>query len=53
MVIASILFVVKYFSEIVMKSQPVRRRFVRQLQEKLLAVLRDIDPEQDSPRRPD
>jgi thiamine biosynthesis protein ThiI len=37
-------FVVKYFSEIVMKSKPVRRHFVRQLEENLRAVLLDIDP---------
>jgi len=37
-------FVVKYFSEIVMKSKPVRRQFVRRLEDNLLAVLRDIDP---------
>ncbi len=37
-------FVVKYFSEIVMKSKPVRRQFVRQLEDNLRAVLRDIDP---------
>ncbi len=41
---ASMQFVVKYFSEIVMKSKPVRRQFVRRLEENLLAVLRDIDP---------
>ncbi len=44
LVIASMQFVVKYFSEIVMKSKPVRRQFVRQLEENLRAVLRDIDP---------
>lgn len=38
-------FVVKYFSEIVMKSKPVRRQFVRRLEENLAAVLREIDPE--------
>ena len=38
-------FVVKYFSEIVMKSKPVRRQFVRQLEENLRAVLRVIDPD--------
>jgi thiamine biosynthesis protein ThiI len=37
-------FVVKYFSEIIMKSKPVRRQFVRQLEENLRGVLRDIDP---------
>ena len=36
-------FVVKYFPEIVIKSKPVRRRFVGQLVENLRAVLRDID----------
>ncbi|CAA0099679.1 tRNA sulfurtransferase [Halioglobus japonicus] len=44
MVMASMQFVVKYFSEIVIKSKPVRRQFVRQLEENLRAVLRDIDP---------
>ena len=38
-------FVVKYFSEIAIKSKPVRRRFVARLHENLRAVLRDIDPE--------
>jgi thiamine biosynthesis protein ThiI len=38
-------FVVKYFSEIVMKSKPVRRQFVRRLEENLVAVLREIDPD--------
>jgi thiamine biosynthesis protein ThiI len=38
-------FVVKYFSEIVMKSRPVRRQFVRRLEENLAAVLREIDPD--------
>jgi thiamine biosynthesis protein ThiI len=42
---ASMQFVVKYFSEIVMKSKPVRRQFVRQLEENLRAVLRAIDPD--------
>jgi tRNA uracil 4-sulfurtransferase len=37
-------FVVKYFSEIIMKGKPVRRQFVRRLEENLQAVLRDIDP---------
>jgi tRNA uracil 4-sulfurtransferase len=36
-------FVVKYFSEIAIKSKPVRRRFVDKLAENLRAVLRDID----------
>ena len=38
-------FVVKYFSEIAIKSKPVRRRFVTLLGKNLLAVLREIDPE--------
>lgn len=38
-------FVVKYFSEIVMKSRPVRRQFVRRLEENLVAMLREIDPD--------
>tara|TARA_R110001592_G_scaffold363393_1_gene687206 strand:+ start:45922 stop:47367 length:1446 start_codon:yes stop_codon:yes gene_type:complete len=38
-------FVVKYFSEIAIKSKPVRRRFVAQLARNLLAVLREIDPD--------
>lgn len=38
-------FVVKYFSEIVMKSKPVRRQFVRALEDNLAAVLRQIDPD--------
>jgi thiamine biosynthesis protein ThiI len=38
-------FVVKYFPEIIMKSKPVRRQFIRQLEGNLRAVLRDIDPD--------
>lgn len=38
-------FVVKFFSEIAIKSKPVRRRFLGQLTDNLRAVLRDIDPE--------
>ena len=38
-------FVVKFFSEIAIKSKPVRRRFIRHLEENLRAVLRDIDPQ--------
>ena len=38
-------FVVKYFSEIAIKSKPVRRRFVAQLARNLLEVLREIDPD--------
>ncbi|MFT4613108.1 MAG: thiamine biosynthesis protein ThiI [Bacteroidia bacterium] len=41
---ASMQYVVKYFSEIAIKSKPVRRRFLRQLQENLRFALRDIDP---------
>ena len=37
-------FVIKYFSEITIKSKPVRRRFVGQLADNLRSVLRDIDP---------
>ncbi len=44
-VIAPMKFVVKYFSEITIKSKPVRRRFVGHLAENLRATLRDIDPE--------
>ena len=36
-------FVVKYFSEIAIKSKPVRRRFIGQLAENLRDTLRDID----------
>lgn len=42
---ASMQFVVKYFPEIVMKSKPVRRQFVRQLEQNLRAVLRTVDPD--------
>jgi thiamine biosynthesis protein ThiI len=38
-------FVVKFFSEIAIKSKPVRRRFIGQLTDNLRAVLRDIDPD--------
>jgi thiamine biosynthesis protein ThiI len=38
-------FVVKFFSEIIMKSKPVRRQLVRQLEGNLGAVLRELDPE--------
>ena len=37
-------YLVKYFSEIAIKSKPVRRRFVSQLTENLRAVLREFDP---------
>jgi thiamine biosynthesis protein ThiI len=37
-------FVVKYFSEIAVKSRPVRRRFVGLLADNLRAVLREFDP---------
>lgn len=39
------LFLVKYFSEIAIKSKPVRRAFLRQLNENLNTVLRPIDPD--------
>ena len=38
-------FIIKYFSEITIKSKPVRRRFVGQLAENLRSVLRDLDPD--------
>lgn len=38
-------YVVKFFPEIVIKSNSVRRRFVARLYENLKAVLTDIDPE--------
>lgn len=38
-------FIIKYFSEITIKSKPVRRRFVGQLADNLRSVLRDIDPD--------
>ena len=41
---ASMQYVVKYFSEIAIKSKPVRKQFLRQLQENLRYVLRAIDP---------
>ena len=37
-------FVVKYFSEIAIKSNPVRRRFVSRLAANLRAVIEEIDP---------
>lgn len=37
-------YVVKFFSEIAIKSKPVRRQFVRQLAENLRAVLKPVDP---------
>jgi thiamine biosynthesis protein ThiI len=37
-------FVVKFFSEIAMKSKPVRKRFVQKLAGNIRAVLRDYDP---------
>ena len=40
---ASMQFVVKFFPEIIMKSRPVRRRFIRQLEEK--GELQRIDVE--------
>ena len=44
-VITPMKFVVKYFSEIAIKSKPVRRRFIQKLTENLRSVLRDIDPD--------
>lgn len=38
-------YLVKFFSEIAIKSRPVRKRFVRHLEDNLKRVLRDIDPE--------
>ena len=38
-------FIIKYFSEITIKSKPVRRRFVGQLADNLRSVLRDLDPD--------
>ncbi len=38
-------FIVKYFSEIAIKSKPVRRRFVARLLANLRAVLQDLDPD--------
>ncbi len=38
-------FVIKFFSEIAIKSKPVRRRFVDKLVENVRTVLRDIDPD--------
>lgn len=43
MVMASMLFLVKYFSEIAIKSKPVRRAFLRQLNENMNLVLREVD----------
>ena len=37
-------FVVKFFSEIAIKSKPVRKRFVQRLTENVRAVLRNYDP---------
>ena len=39
------LYVVKFFSEIAIKSKPVRRQLLRQLSDNLRAVLQPIDPE--------
>lgn len=38
-------FIVKLFPEITIKSTPVRKRFVRQLQKNILAQLRPLDPD--------
>ncbi len=37
-------YVVKFFSEIAIKSKPVRQRFIRQLQDNLRAGLTEVDP---------
>ena len=37
------LFLVKLFPEITIKSRPVRRRFVRQLRKNIRSVLREFD----------
>ncbi|GAB5452241.1 MAG: tRNA 4-thiouridine(8) synthase ThiI [Halioglobus sp.] len=42
---AAMLYVVKFFSEIAIKSKPVRRQLLRQLSDNLRAVLQPIDPE--------
>ncbi|CAA0081404.1 tRNA sulfurtransferase [BD1-7 clade bacterium] len=39
------LFVVKYFPEIIIKSKPVRKKMCRRLQDNLLAQLRPLDPQ--------
>ena len=44
MVMALMKFVVKYFSEIAIKSKPVRRRFISKLADNLRALLRELDP---------
>ena len=44
-VMAAMKFVVKYFSEIAIKSKRVRGRFICQLKENLRSTLRDIDLE--------
>ena len=38
-------FVVKYFSEIAIKSKPVRKRFVSQLAENMRSIVRELDAE--------
>ncbi len=42
---APMLYLVKYFSEIAIKSKPVRRRFIGQLEDNLRRTLREIDPD--------
>lgn len=39
------LFLVKLFPEITIKTRPVRRRFIRQLRKNIRAVVSEIDPE--------
>jgi tRNA uracil 4-sulfurtransferase len=38
-------FIVKYFSEITIKSKPVRRQFVSRLEENIRFVVKNIDPD--------
>ena len=42
---ASMQYLVKFFSEIAIKSRPVRKRFVRHLEDNLKQTLREIDPD--------
>ncbi len=42
---ASMQYLVKFFSEIAIKSRPVRKRFVRSLEDNLKHVLREVDPD--------
>ena len=38
------LFLVKLFPEITIKTRPVRRRFIRQLRKNIRSVVSEIDP---------